>query len=118
MTEVNLAQAGSVDLAIDRGASIANTSITLTQKSSGMAVDLSGLTFVSQVREDTSSRSALRAAITITTNAPATDGILNLSSSDVAALPEGAYAYDIFCNEWERYVIKGRFVVKGTVTRA
>ena len=117
MNEAELAKAGWVEASMDCGAAIANVAIALTVKSTGAPIDFTGCTFLCQVKKSASLRDPLLATITVTTNTPATDGILNLSSTTVAALPEGEFRFDIWCNQWNRFIIKGKLTIKPTVTR-
>jgi hypothetical protein len=117
MNEAELAKAGWVEASMDCGAAIANVAIVLTTKSTGVPIDFTGCTFLSQIKKSASLRDPLLASITVTTNTPATDGTLNLNSTGVTALPEGEYRFDIWCNEWQRFIIKGKLTIKGTVTR-
>jgi hypothetical protein len=113
---IQLAKAGVRALALDRGAAL-NAKLVLKQKSSGV-IDLTGLTFTSQVRKDTSEKSPLLATIAAEVGDDPTDGTITLTSDDVMALPEGTYKFDVWCDQWKRYILKGDLKIGGRVTHA
>jgi hypothetical protein len=117
LNEVDLAKPGIANLVMKRGASL-SVAVSFTNTSDGTPIDLTGCTFLSQVRRDTSNRSAVLATITGTLSGTPTDGVLSLTSSGVATLDEGDYDYDVFCVTWERFVLAGTLTIQGSVSRA
>lgn len=87
-------------------------------KQQGQPIDLTGITFRSQIRPEENSQT-LTAEFAILMDAEAGKVSLNLTDAQTAALCDGVYFWDMKAVDGAdivKYWVRGKFIVSGRVT--